>query len=109
MKSRGRWKVMSLELSQPLPELCCEAGYDGVRLVFLSRGVPLGHRRFSAEQLPLSPAHLANCAAQAITPAAGDYLLEDGFHPALPGLPDPAIQDPLRALQSLLAALLTRA
>ena len=103
MKARGRWKVMSLELTQPLPELCCEAGYDGVRVVFLSRGVPLGHRRFSAEQLPLSPAHLANCAAQAIAPAAGDYLLEDGFHPALPGLPDPAIQDPLRALQSLLA------
>jgi GT2 family glycosyltransferase len=103
MKARGRWKVMSLELSQPLPELCCEAGYDGVRVVFLSRGVPLGHRRFSAEQLPLSPPHLANCAAQAIAPAAGDYLLEDGFHPALPGLPDPAIQDPLRALQSLLA------
>ena len=103
MKGRERWKVMSLELSEPLPELCCESGYEGVRVVFLLKGVPLGHRRFSAAQLPFSAQQLANCAAQAVAPAAGARLLEEGFRPALPGLPEPPLQGPEQALQRLLA------
>jgi glycosyltransferase involved in cell wall biosynthesis len=103
MKRYGRWKVVSIELSEPLRELSAEAGYEGIRAVFLWHGVALGHRQFSMEQLPLAPHHLANSAALAIAPAAGDYLLEEGFRSALPGLKEPELRDAVSALQKLLS------
>jgi GT2 family glycosyltransferase len=103
MNARERWKVASLELSEPIPELCCESGYGGVRVVFLWKGLPLGHQQFAAEQLPLSAGQLANCAAQAIAFAAGSRLLPEGFRAALPGLAEPDLEDPEGALRQLLA------
>jgi hypothetical protein len=67
----------------------------------LPNGVPLGHCRLTAAQLPASPQHLANHAAKAIALAAGDYLLEEGFRSALPGLPEPTLKSPVKALRSL--------
>jgi GT2 family glycosyltransferase len=103
MKTSGRWKVISLELNGPLRELCCEPGYDGVRIIFFWNGVALGHQRYAAEQLPLSPDHLANGAAQAIVAATGDCLMPEGFRSALPGLAESSLDDPEGALQRLLA------
>ena len=103
MSARARWKVASIELAEPMPELCCECGYAGVRVVFLWNGLALGHQRYAASQLPLSPRQLATCAAQAIAPAAGDRLLREGFRSALPGLPEPELDDPEEALRQLLA------
>jgi glycosyltransferase involved in cell wall biosynthesis len=103
MNASGRWKVVSLELSQPMPELCCEPGYDGVRVIFFWHGLALGHQRYAAEQLPLSPHHLANGAAQAIVAATGDRLLPEGFRSALPGLAEASLEDPEDALRKLLA------
>jgi glycosyltransferase involved in cell wall biosynthesis len=103
MNASGRWKVVSLELSQPMPELCCEPGYDGVRVIFFWDGLALGHQRYAAEQLPLSPHHLANGAAQAIVAATGDRLLPEGFRSALPGLAEASLEDPEEALRKLLA------
>jgi glycosyltransferase involved in cell wall biosynthesis len=103
MNASGRWKVVSLELSQPMPELCCEPGYDGVRVIFFWDGLALGHQRYAADQLPLSPHHLANGAAQAIVAATGDRLLPEGFRSALPGLAEASLEDPEDALRKLLA------
>lgn len=103
MKARNCWKTLSIELSDPFPELGCEPGYAGLRAVFLWKGVPLGHRRLSAAQLPICPRQLAACAAQAIATAAGDRLLEAGFRSALPGLPEPVLREPEQALRRLIA------
>ena len=96
-----RWKVVSIELSEPLAELPVCAGYEGVRVVFFQNHVPMGHCRLAATQLPASPQHLANHASNAISLAAGDYLVEEGFRSALPGLSEPQMECPTRALQSL--------
>jgi GT2 family glycosyltransferase len=103
MSCGNRWKVLSIELNEALPELPREPGYDGLHIIFFRCGVPLGHYRIPAEQLPLAPRHLASCAAFAIAPAAGDRLLKEGFRSALPGLPEPAIHNPEQALADLLA------
>jgi GT2 family glycosyltransferase len=100
--TRERWKTVSVELSEPLRELDCDSGYQGVRVIFLWKNVPLGHNRFSAAQLPLSPRQLANCAARAIALASGDRLFEEGFRSALPGLPEPALADAAGALHALI-------
>ena len=97
-----KWKVISIELSQPLTELPAYAGYTGVHVVFFQNGVPLGQCRLAAEQLPASPQHLANHAAKAIALAAGDYLFDQGFRSALPGLPEPRLESPSRTLASLI-------
>ena len=91
-----KWKVISIELSRPLSELPAYAGYTGVHLVFFQNGVPLGQCRLAAEQLPASPQHLANHAAKAIALAAGDYLFDQGYRSALPGLPEPPLESPSR-------------
>ena len=102
MSGHDRWKVLSIDLSEPLPELRAEPGYDGLHVIFFSSGVPLGHYRLASKQLPLSPQHLANCAAWAVTPSVGDSLLEEGFRSALPSLPEPALREPEEALNRLL-------
>ena len=96
-----KWRVISIELSEPLAELPLCAGYDGVRVVFFQNGVPLGHCRLAAAQLPASPQHLANQASNAIALAAGDYLLKEGFRSALPAVPEPQPESPGHALRSL--------
>jgi glycosyltransferase involved in cell wall biosynthesis len=97
-----RWQVASIDLSEPLTDLWADAGYDGVRAVFFWNGIPLGHARLAAAQLPLEPKHLAAIAAKAIAQAAGDYLLDEGFRSAQPGLPQRPLENPAHALECLL-------
>ena len=96
-----KWKVISIELRDPLAELPACIGYDGVRTIFFLNGVPLGHCQLATAQLPASPQHLANHAAKAIALAAGDYLLEEGFRSALPGLAEPPPESPADYLRLL--------
>jgi GT2 family glycosyltransferase len=103
MSAGDRWKVLSIELSESLPELRGEPGYDGLHVIFFRMGVPLGHYRFPSEQLPVAPQHLATCAAGSVALALGDRLLEEGFRSALPGLPEPTPPDPEQVLARLLA------
>ena len=103
MNWQERWKPVSVELAAPLPQLACERCYDGIRAVFFWNGVALGHCRIPAAELPLAPQHLASIASGAVAQAAGDYLLEEGFQSALPGLPEPTPKDAARTLEELLA------
>src|ERR1051326_8361611 len=96
-----RWKALNIELSQGLPPLSKEPGYDGVRAVFFHHGMPLGHALIGASQLPLDPAQFACIAATSISTATGDYILDQGFRSSLPGGPPVALENPLEALQSL--------
>ena len=98
---RERWKVVAINLDEPVTELICEPGYSGVRVVFLRSGVALGHCIISAAELPLAPAHLAAIAANAVAEASGAYLLHEGFRAALPGLRVPVLEDPERAVAVL--------
>lgn len=96
-----RWKVLSLDLNQPLPHLHREPGYAGYWTVFFAGGVALGHAQIPESDLPLEPAHLAIVAARAIAVPAGDRLLADGFHSAVPGLPVPVCRNPVETLAAL--------
>jgi glycosyltransferase involved in cell wall biosynthesis len=96
------WKVVSIELSEPLRELPVYSEHAGLHVVFFLNGVPLGHCQLAGAQLPASPQHMANHAAKAIALAAGDYLLEEGFRSALPGLPEMPPESPSMALRSLI-------
>ena len=102
LNNEQRWQVVSLDLSRGVPELSCEPGYDGMRVVFFWKRAPLGHCRLTSAQLPLDRSQVAAIAAQSISIAAGDYILEDGFQSALPGLPAPRIEDPVATLDALL-------
>ena len=97
-----KWRVASIELSEPLAGLHVEPGYGGVRAVFFWKGIPLGHCQLATAQLPLTPQQLAAIAAKAVALAAGDYLVDEGFRSALPGIPEPPLEGPIRALDGLL-------
>ncbi len=103
MNPQDRWKVVCLDLAEPLVELPATDSYSGLWLIFFWNGTPLGHAEIASVQLPLSPVQLRAVAAEAIPEAAGDILLEQGFRSALPRLPDPKIEDPARALADLAA------
>lgn len=103
MNPAHRWKMVDVELTRPLPELAELPGYAGLWAAFSVHGVVLGHAQVPAADLPLAPGHLAILASEAIALAAGDRLLEDGFHSATPGLPEPDCADPVETLGGLVA------
>lgn len=107
------WKILHLELSQPVADLSAMPDCARVLLVFWWHHVPIGHCELLAAQLPMPATQLLNLAAQAVTPAVGCALLEHGFRAALPVLssnpardqpPDfqalAALQQPLHQLQA---------
>ena len=106
------WTICHLDLQSPLPDLDASPDAGGLVLVFWSGDVPLGRYDLDAAQLPLPATHLREIALAAIAPAVGDYVLEHGFHAALPEkvpLPrPPAALDALRALRDPLEAVAAR-
>jgi glycosyltransferase involved in cell wall biosynthesis len=98
--STACWKVICLDTAL-FDELSCPDSCEGVWVVFFRNGVALGHCQLSYQQLPLSAAQLAGVAARVCAPATGHYLFDEGFCSALPGLPEPPIQDPEQALIKL--------
>jgi glycosyltransferase involved in cell wall biosynthesis len=99
--TKPSWKVVCIELAEPLTALHGVDTHSGLWVIFFWQGVPLGHCEIASEQLPLSSTQLSAMAAQAISEAAGDSLLEEGFHSALPRMPDPKLRNPVGALASL--------
>jgi len=51
LNNEQRWQVVSLDLSRGVPELSCEPGYDGMRVVFFWKRALLGHCRLTSAQL----------------------------------------------------------
>lgn len=88
MSSFSPWKIVNLELSEGINVLPFFPNCQGLYVVFWWQGIPLGHQEILAVQLPMPAEQLANLAIQTITPAVGNYLLEDGFKAPLPDLPD---------------------
>ncbi|HIK04017.1 MAG TPA: glycosyltransferase [Trichormus sp. M33_DOE_039] len=103
MSNFAPWKVLHIDLSAGVPELHPEPKYQGIYAVFWWRGIPLGDREIFTAELPIPATALRNLALQAITPAVGDRLLENGFKAPLPVVdPDPAWDQP-PDFQALLA------
>ena len=97
-----QWKMIEVDLGEPLPQLNCESAQRGVYAVFFQSGVALGHCQIAKGQLPLAPTHVASLGATAVAEAAGDYLLDEGFRSALAGLKPAPIEQPRHALESLM-------
>jgi GT2 family glycosyltransferase len=72
------WKISHYELSKGLLDLDLASGYGGHFVVFWWHGVPLGHKKIPAVQLPISATELSDCAIKAITPAVSDQLMPQG-------------------------------
>ncbi|HEY9624701.1 MAG TPA: glycosyltransferase [Crinalium sp.] len=81
------WKIIHVDLSQPLPNLPHESGVQGFYVVFWWHDLPLGRREILAAQLPIPATQLRTLALQTITPAVGDRLFNHGFKAPLPVLP----------------------
>lgn len=77
------WKILHLELSQGIPSLTADPGYQGIYAVFWWHDIPLGHREILMACLPMPATQLAHLIAQTITPAVGAHLLGAGFNPPL--------------------------
>lgn len=97
------WKIINIELSKPIPELTLMSGYGGIYTVFWWHNIPLGQQVILADQLPMSPTELINLAVQAITPAIGSHLLEQGFKAALPVISKNPARNSPPEFQALLA------
>lgn len=108
------WRIVHVDVGEPLTGLDAESPYRMYYVVFWYRGVALGHREVPAEELPLSSSRMASIAAQAVTLAVGDRLPETGFSAPLPKCPPGLIPPPTPDLEALLklerplAALATR-
>jgi GT2 family glycosyltransferase len=78
------WRILHLDLAAGVPSL--EAGVEeaGVFVVFWWRDVPLGQATLSATRLPLPAGAVRALALDAVTPAVGDRLFEQGFRAPLP-------------------------
>jgi GT2 family glycosyltransferase/SAM-dependent methyltransferase len=101
MSSPDRWEIIQVRLDQPLPELAKPLNAAGAYLAFWWNDYPLGHALVHAAEFPLNEADLQRRALQAIAPAVGNYLLQNGFRPALPELGQSTARSLPPSLESL--------
>ena len=96
-------RIVHLDLSQGLVEL--PAAECGSFVVVWWRQLPIGHIEIKPEHLPMRLPELANRIAQAIAPAVGDRLFDQGFRAAMPShaRASPRSREPV-ALHELLEA-----
>jgi glycosyltransferase involved in cell wall biosynthesis len=87
MTTFSPWKILHLDLSQGVPDLAAEPEFQGLYIVYWWHNIPLGHQEILATQLPMSATQLTSVLVEAIAPAVGDRLLEQGFKATLPHLP----------------------
>lgn len=73
------WKILHLYIDEGLSSLPSYSEYQGVYIVFWWQNIPLGHRRISAEQLPMPATQVLNMAIQTITPTVSSYLEKQGI------------------------------
>ncbi len=81
-----RWQVIRIEMSEGMGGLALEPGYDAAHVTFFWTGLPLGHKCWTASELPFTQSQLASQAARLTAPALGDRILREGFHRPLPGV-----------------------
>ena len=103
MMAPFRWEVIDLKLGEPLRPMSAPENAAGAYLVFWWNDVPLGHALIQAGEFPLNEADLWRRALRAITPAVGNYSLEDGFKPPLPVMQQKAAYNVPTRLEALLA------
>ena len=100
------WTIRHLDLQTPLPDLEASSEVGGHVLVFWWDDIPLGRHDLETSQLPMPATRLREIATVAVAPAVGDYVLEQGFHAALPEkTPPPRSGADLDALRDLKAPL----
>lgn len=73
------WKIVNVELRQPLPDLTADVGTGGLFVVFWCQGVPVGQLLLPASLLPINSAQLAVSAAQRVARAVGHGLMKHGY------------------------------
>ncbi|MFQ5668776.1 MAG: glycosyltransferase family 2 protein [Candidatus Binatia bacterium] len=78
------WNISHIDLSEGLPPLNVAERVHGVFVVFWWRGIPLGHHKVEAAQLPMSEARLAGVALRSIAPAVNAYFSARGLDAPLP-------------------------
>jgi glycosyltransferase involved in cell wall biosynthesis len=93
MTWQNTWKTVSIELSKPVDDLRPQELFDGLRVVFFWKAVALGHAWLANAQLPLCGDQLLAVAAAAIAEGVGDYLFDEAFRSAQPGLPAPLLEN----------------
>jgi GT2 family glycosyltransferase/SAM-dependent methyltransferase len=101
MSVSDRWEILELRLNEPLRALSAPANAAGAYLVFWWNDYPLGDALVHAAEFPLNEADLQRRALQAIAPAVGNYLLKNGFRPALPELGQSSARSLPPSLESL--------
>jgi GT2 family glycosyltransferase len=110
------WRIRHIDLAEGVPTLEKDPAAAGVLLVFWWGDVPLGQHELPAGRLPLPAGALRAIALDAVTPAVGDRLYEQGFQARLPEyaprpLPPPGPEalrpppDPLATAAERVAAL----
>ncbi len=103
MSAPKRWEVIRVRLDEPLRAMSAPRNAVGAYVVFWWNDIALGHALIHAGEFPLNEAGVRHKALRAISPAVGNYLLENGFKPPLPVLrQDPAYNLPA-TLESLAA------
>jgi GT2 family glycosyltransferase/SAM-dependent methyltransferase len=101
MNSPDRWEIIQVRLDRPLPALAKPLNAAGAYLVFWWNDIPLGDALIYAGEFPLNEADLQRRALRAIAPAVGNYLLKNGFQPALPVRQQNPAHSLLPSLESL--------
>jgi GT2 family glycosyltransferase len=98
-----RWEVIQVRLDEPLRPMSAPWNAAGAYLVFWWKDIPLGHALIQVGEFPVNEAEVQRRASRAIAPAVGNYSLENGFEPPLPGLPQTPAHHPPPRLESLAA------
>lgn len=73
------WKIVSVNLREPLPNLQADAGTGGLFVVFWCADIPVGQWLAPAQLLPVSSVQLASIAAQRVARAVGHALIKNAY------------------------------
>jgi GT2 family glycosyltransferase len=73
------WKIVNIELREPLPDLAADAATGGLFVVFWCQGVPVGQLLAPASLLPINSVQLAASAAQRVARAIRHGLMKNGY------------------------------
>jgi GT2 family glycosyltransferase len=85
------WKIVNVNLRQPLPNLQADAGTGGLFVVFWCEDVPVGQWLAPVQLLPISSVQLASIAAQRVARSIGHGLIKNGY-PAPPFFLSPEVR-----------------
>ena len=106
------WHIRHLDLKDGATALEADAESAGLLVVFWWGDVPLGQAEIPARRLPLPAGAVRAIALDAVTPAVGDRLFEQGFQARLPEYaaptPTPPGVDALRRIDDPLAEAVAR-